>query len=88
MMCSINLDWLWAFIATNSEISSDPLGLCEITVGTENSFRESITDITPIAEDLRPANGSVSGDRPHCELMLIFPKMVAKASIISAVARV
>mmetsp|Transcript_20470 Transcript_20470/g.33210 ORF Transcript_20470/g.33210 Transcript_20470/m.33210 type:complete len:99 (+) Transcript_20470:128-424(+) len=59
---------------TNS--SFPPTSLYDTTVGTENSRNASATDITPIAELLRPENGAVSGDRPHCALMLIFPKTV------------
>jgi hypothetical protein len=33
-------------------------------------------DMTPISELLLAENGAVPGDRPHCELILTFPKTV------------
>lgn len=57
--------------ATLLEILSD---LYAITVGIENSRRASSIDITPIAEDLLPEKARASGERPHWELILIFPK--------------
>jgi hypothetical protein len=57
---------------TTSELS--PSSLFYTTDGIKNSCKASIIDMTPIAEMLLPENGAVPGDRPHCELILTFPK--------------
>ena len=35
------------------------------TVSTEKARRASMTDMVPIADERRPENGTLSGERPH-----------------------
>mmetsp|Transcript_26691 Transcript_26691/g.78599 ORF Transcript_26691/g.78599 Transcript_26691/m.78599 type:complete len:223 (+) Transcript_26691:177-845(+) len=55
-------------------------------VSTEKARTASVMDIVPMAEDRRPAKGTLSGDRPHCMLRLMRPTWVASASMSGAAA--
>merc|ERR550532_3594053 len=55
-------------------------------VSTEKARRASVTDIVPMALDLRPEKGKTSGPRLHCAFKLIRPTTAESMSTRGAAA--
>eukprot|EP00239_Pterosperma_sp_CCMP1384_P004370 CAMPEP_0197845118 /NCGR_PEP_ID=MMETSP1438-20131217/2069_1 /TAXON_ID=1461541 /ORGANISM="Pterosperma sp., Strain CCMP1384" /LENGTH=58 /DNA_ID=CAMNT_0043456241 /DNA_START=273 /DNA_END=449 /DNA_ORIENTATION=- len=58
----MNLEWALVPSAT-VWLMSDALNAT--TVSTEKFSSAQLTDIVPMADDLRPEKGKTSGERPH-----------------------